>query len=272
MYDFCSEARKALSRARTELGSGDDDRLKYAALEMRLAMEALTYDRVHAYRDEMPPQEYEAWQPKKVMQLLIDIDPNADKNSSLAFGIEEQYGKPANEMKMLGSQHVLNLATLKKHYDALGSYLHMPTLGQLKDGGQPDLGKLRDQCNEIVGVIEHALTSPVFNIRMGQFATIDCAQCGKVISRCLPFGEEEVEAKCFECGAEYLVRNAGEGKNLWEPLGQQIKCPEETCNENIWVWQDKVKVWTSLTCNGCGQAFELVLDLEKREPMQQNGL
>ena len=271
MFDFRSEARKALSKARTEMGSGDDDRLKYAALELRFAMEALTYDRLHAYRDEMPPQEYETWQPRKVMQLLIDIDPNADKNSSLAFGIEEQYDKPSNEMKMLGSEQVLNLATIKKHYDALGSYLHMPTLGQLKDRGHPDLGTFHDRCNEIADAVDKALASPVFNTTVEKFASIGCAQCGEVIRRRQPFGEEEVEAECFECGAAYVVRNAGEGKSLWEPLGQQIKCPEETCNENIWVWQDKFKAWTSLTCSGCGQAFELVLALDKREPVQQHG-
>ena len=265
MLDFRSEARRALGRARSELGNADDERLKYAALELRLAMEAITYNRAYAYRDEMLSQEYDTWQPRKVMQLLIDIDPNADKNSSLSFGIEEQHGKPAKDMKRLGSEEVLNLKTLRDHYNALGSYLHMPTLKQLSEKGEPDLGILRYRCNEIVSAIDKALASPIFNIRMGQFATIDCSQCGKAISRRLPFGEEEVEAKCFECGAGYVVRDAGEGKSLWEPIGQQIKCPEETCNDSIWLWQDKVKAWTSLTCNGCGQAFEIVLAFEKRE-------
>jgi hypothetical protein len=72
MVDFRAEARKALNRARSELESGDDARLKYAALELRLAMEAITYDRARTYRNEMPPQEYDTWQPRKLMQLLID--------------------------------------------------------------------------------------------------------------------------------------------------------------------------------------------------------
>ena len=271
MFDFRSEARKALGKARTELGSGDDDRLKYAALELLFAIEAITYDRARAYCDEMPPQEYDTWQPRKVMQLLIDIDPNADKDSSLSFGIEEQYGKPESEMKMLGSEQVLNLKMLKEHYDALGSYLHMPTLKRLIESGQPDLEKLRNRCNAITDAIENVLASTIFNVTMGSMATIDCSQCGNVIRRRLPFSGEAVEAKCIECGAGYIVRDAGEGKILWEPKGQQIKCPEETCNESIWLWQDKLKAWTSLTCNGCGQAFEIVLAVEKCESVEQCG-
>jgi hypothetical protein len=222
MLDFRSEARKALKRARSELGGGDDGRLKYAALELRLAMEAITYDRAHAYCYEMPPREYETWQPKKVMQLLVNIDPNADGNSSLAFGIEGQHGKPAKDMQMPGSEEVLKLKTLKDHYDALGSYLHMPTLKQLNERGEPDLGKLRIRCNELADAIDKVLALTIFDITTGSFATIDCSQCGEVIRRRHPLGEEEVEAKCFECGAGYVVRNAGEGKSLWEPIGQQI--------------------------------------------------
>lgn len=43
MSDYREEARQQLARARAELASGDDERLKYAALELREAMESLTY-------------------------------------------------------------------------------------------------------------------------------------------------------------------------------------------------------------------------------------
>ena len=86
--DYRGEARTLLELARRELDSGDDIRLRYAALNLRLAMEAITYDRAYAYRAEIPPQEYETWQPKKVLQLLLEIDPNVDKDSTIRFGLE----------------------------------------------------------------------------------------------------------------------------------------------------------------------------------------
>lgn len=119
--NYRNEARKYLKRSKEELDTGDNERLKYAALELRMAMEALTYDRAFAYKDEFPPDEYETWQPIKVMSVLLEIDPTTDKNSSIAFGLEERPGVPASVMQSLGEEKVLNMATLKSHYSALGS-------------------------------------------------------------------------------------------------------------------------------------------------------
>jgi hypothetical protein len=87
-----------LACAEDELASADDERLKYAALELRMAMESLTYDRALAYKEGFPPAEYQSWQPRKVMALLLEIDLNADKDSSLAFGIEPALGVTPDEM------------------------------------------------------------------------------------------------------------------------------------------------------------------------------
>jgi hypothetical protein len=62
--------------------AASDDRLRYAALELRFAMEAVTYDRALAFRDEISPEEYKTWQPRKLMQILHDIDPTVGKSTS----------------------------------------------------------------------------------------------------------------------------------------------------------------------------------------------
>lgn len=61
---YRNDAREYLQRSKNELNSSDNERLKYAVLELRMAMEALTYDRALAYKDEFPPNEYETWQPR----------------------------------------------------------------------------------------------------------------------------------------------------------------------------------------------------------------
>lgn len=57
--NYRNQARKSLERANEKLGTGNDEDLKYVALELRMALEALTYDRALAYKDEFPPEEYE---------------------------------------------------------------------------------------------------------------------------------------------------------------------------------------------------------------------
>ena len=87
---------------------------------------------------------------KQLLQMLLEIDPTADKDSFVSFGLEETPGVPAAVMEALGAEKVLNLAALKKHYDALGSYLHMPTIKQLKAGKGPDAAKLKKRCQVII--------------------------------------------------------------------------------------------------------------------------
>jgi len=104
-----------LARARTELAADDPHRLRYAALELRDAMEALTYDRALAFKDDIPPEEYKTWQPRKLMAVLLEIDPSIGMTSTVAFGLEEEYGKlaPRENMKLLGTDVVFTLADLK---------------------------------------------------------------------------------------------------------------------------------------------------------------
>lgn len=51
--------------------------LQYAALDLRMAMEAIVYDRALSFKDEFPEREYDTWQPKRIMTILIEIEPTA---------------------------------------------------------------------------------------------------------------------------------------------------------------------------------------------------
>jgi hypothetical protein len=79
------------------------------------------------------------------MMVLLGVDPDISKSSTLAIGIEDEYGKPVppEQMLTLGTDHVLGLADLKTPCDALGSYLHMPSLSQIQAGKIADCCKTR---------------------------------------------------------------------------------------------------------------------------------
>ena len=54
-----------LSERAANSNSNDDERPPYAVLELRFAMEAITYDRAQAFKDDLPFEEYSTWQPRK---------------------------------------------------------------------------------------------------------------------------------------------------------------------------------------------------------------
>lgn len=248
--NYRNYARKCLRLCEEELRNSNNERLKHAALELRMSMEAITYDRALAYKDEFPPAEYETWQPRKVMKVLLDIDPLADKDRSFAFG-EEEDGVPPQVMRSLGAEKVLNMATLRKHYDALGSFLHVQSIKQIRAEKSLDFDKMRLRCEEIAEYIRAVLVSPVFNVTIGSFATMECVECGKLIRKRIPHRQKEVKVECYECHASYLIVDKGKDKVEWQPQQHLVECGKDDCNHKIVVWPHELEVGRSWTCPSC---------------------
>jgi len=122
-------ARIHLENTKIQLDTHEDFNLHYAALELRMSMESLTYDRAIAYKDEFPPDEYQTWQPQKIMSVLLEIDPRVDQGSSIAIGAHD--GVPPSKMTSLGTEVVLSMKILKEHYHELGSYLHIQSMKKM---------------------------------------------------------------------------------------------------------------------------------------------
>lgn len=260
-------ARESLSRAKTELASQDLHRLRYAALELRDAMEAVTYDRALAFKDEIPPEEYRTWQPRKLMAVLVDIDPSIGMTSTLAVGIESEHGKQAENMKTLGTDHVLTLKDIKAHYDAIGSYLHMPSLEQLEAGKIADPAKLRTRCEAVVAALESVLGSPVYNVTLGNFAQLDeCMNetCRRPVRKRFPLGKTEIEAECFECKAVYTLVSRPGGAVEFKPKMTLVGCPSEGCSERFPLWPHELTPGTHWRCR-CGSHNGIALRAHKIE-------
>ena len=260
--NFRTDARRYLGRFQEEFASGDNNRLKYAVLELRMAMEALTYARAMAYKKEFPPHEYGTWQPQKVMAVLLEFDPMADRNTSLAYGREEE-GRPPREMKMLGSESVLNMAVLKKHYHALGSYLHVQNMKQVRAGKPLDFDKIRSRCGEIATIVREVLESRVFNITMGRFSTLPaCDRCGNPIRKRLPRGQNEALVKCYECVASYTLVDKGKEQVEWNPHQQEVECANDACKRTSAIWSREITFGRGWTCPDCGGKNTFVYGLQ----------
>ena len=258
---YRSLARQATERAKAILAAGIDDQLRYAALELRLAMEALTYDRAQAYAKEIPPEELSTWQPDKVMRVLLEIEPTADSSYTLTMGEEPYQGGTPQEMHSMGTDTVFSLADLQKHYHAVGSVLHMPTMQQIEKAKLLDVIKLRARLEAIAQDLTRSLASPIWNSTFGNFASLDCGRCGKPIRKRMPSGQGSVAAKCFSCGAQYQVSLLEDGKIWWEPQTREAKCSTKGCQGNFVFWLDEIKPGAHWSCSECHKRFRIQLGI-----------
>jgi hypothetical protein len=93
------------------------------------------------------------------------------------------------------------MTTVREHYDALGSALHIPTLAQAEKGGI-DFERLRARCNDVISFLEAVLASPIHNVKFGHSAMIDCMNCGKPLRRWFALGTTERKVECLDCKAD----------------------------------------------------------------------
>jgi hypothetical protein len=268
--DFRQLAHESLARAKVELLANDPHRLRYAALELRDAMEALTYSRALAFQDDIPPEEYKTWQPRKLMAVLLDIDPSIGMTSTIASGLQKVRGVPVprENMTVRGTDYVFTLTDLKEHYDAIGSYLHMPSLAQSQLGRVPDLDKLRERNNTIIDLVDTVLSSRVWNCTLGVTTTLDhCVNenCRKPIRRRMPSGKETVDAKCFACKAEYTITSEEEGVVRWTPKTTDVPCSNPDCSAIMSLWSHEVKAGAHWRCRACGTHNGFVLSVANIE-------
>lgn len=263
--DFRNLARAHLKNAKDLLATGDDDDCELATLKLRKAMEALTYERSEGYADDLGPEKMKTWQPKKLMERMLEVDPHADKDATIAFGIEPSYGEKPEVMQSMGTDYVLDMKTLKKHYDALGAYLHTPTLAQLEQGKSHDFNKLRKRCDEIVAAVDKVLSSRIWNSTMANRGEIECNECDTIIRRRLDKNGEEKVVECWDCVATYNMKDLGDGEVRFEPRQIEVPCPNKECETSIHIWEKEFKKGTWWTCRVCETQQQLSLFVHPKD-------
>ncbi len=246
-------AKSSLKSAEKELSTDDDSRLKFAALELRMSFEALTYERAELYKRELTENQIKTWQPRKLLTTLIDIDPFVNLSSTISFGIEGEDGTPPEEMKVLGKETVVSLRDIKKYYDRLGSYLHTPTIEQGNLRKNSSSLKIRNRCEEIVSIVKNVVSSPIFNVDFRDKTTLECYECGSEIVRTIPPETEELQVNCLQekCLASYIVKKLPDRQVHWEPMYDELPCSNPNCDEKQLTWKREFALGVNWNCNKC---------------------
>ena len=268
MKNYREVAKQALERALQEMESADTNRLRYAALELRMALEALVYERAKNYSTDASWKKLSKWQPKKLLRLLLEIDPGADKDTIINVGRADQEGQPAQIMHFLGRERVLKLEEIDNFYDRLGSYLHTPTKAQVDANAPESADKMKAKCRELATILQEVFNSQVFNFDFKILSEIKCVRCrAKVYGRTPPSRQESI-ATCLECETKYTVKSLPDDKAEWQPITQPLQCSNRECIEEARIFQQDIKPGIEWKCKKCGQRSRIVLAIA---PVSEDG-
>ena len=118
-----------LERARTWLQDPTAEAIRCAALEVRLLIEELTYEKLRAASDIIPPAVLKTWQPPQAVKALLEFDEFADQSFEVQVGEHPTDSDAEQVWLSLGSHHALTLQWIRKNYNKVGSLLHAPQPG-----------------------------------------------------------------------------------------------------------------------------------------------
>lgn len=246
-------ASECLSRARVLLSRGDEPSVRHACLELRFAIEYITYDQLQSYMKEVSDDALKKWTPKQVISAMLEVDPHADKSAIITFGLEHEYGvpPPPEEMQLLGEDRRFTMKWANKNHNALGNFLHAPTMLQLESGGAPALKLMVGKAMEVANECEHILRSPVINFNFGHFFEFECMDCKNQIRRRSGSFTPEQGVVCTKCGATYDVKSSEDGHVSFDL--RQVKFNCHSCKIENWLGIHRLIPGEIVICAACGK-------------------
>lgn len=211
---------QCVERAKALLEDSKQESLRYASLELRMGIEYLFYEILPLYSEELPDDITSKWQPQKIIDAILECDPDADKDSRMILSPHRTTEDGLKRSAIQFQQKAPTKKLLRKYYHRLGFYLHSPI-----DLQQPDESKWRADLDKTIEALTEYKTSQIIsNIRV--LVEIECSYCGREIKRNKKGVEESGEMRCLDpkCGAIYDVSVDGD-KVHWQAKQGHYDCP-----------------------------------------------
>lgn len=264
--NYRDRARKHVKAAKEALATTGEDTAQYACLKLRMAIEALTYQVLQAYLAEVPTEAMKQWSPKKVLDEMLEVDPNADQSSTVRIGKQDAPGGPATEMRFLGEDKRFTVKWGNKAHNALGNFLHEPTIAQMERGGDALEDAARRKAAEVLKVLEDILDVPFMQFNMGNYVAITC-ECGVAVKRKKGALEAGKPFSCGSCRMRYTYELSDDGEN-YKLRPEQLSYVCESCEVESWVYAHQIETQPVVVCQ-CGAKVQIRLGyfLEPVEPV-----
>lgn len=244
------DKQSCMGRARALVAEGTQESLRYAALELRLCVEALTYEKLRAFSSMIPEEVLKTWQPPQAVKALLEFEPHADRTFILYAGIEEEYGKPSKEMKYVGTHSSLRLGWLRKHYNKLGNLLHVPATHEQIT---PDTTTLKRYLGDVIEDLAEPLQSTITGGNIRHVFNFTCSECGKPVVANAESVSKKNKAICLnpQCKAEYFAKVDEAGQATFQLMVTVFECAAESCDGVTQIENRKLDVGVEFACPKC---------------------
>lgn len=240
-----------VDNAKSLLVSGDDRDKVRACLELRMALERHVYEKLKFHsRRHGDKLLYRNWQPNKAFKVLCQLEPDADRNYSISYAKETGEDLTKLNYKSFGQHITVPARWLQKHYNKLGSFLHLSMKTQT-----PSIPP-REYLEEIIQKLEEVAQSNI-HTNLGPTVSCNCVVCNSKIVCASGAIERLAHIVCpdEDCWATYTATHDG-NEWMFELCTVHFSCPE--CSHKDRLATDHLEIGRGINCTACGSQWEIV--------------
>jgi hypothetical protein len=234
-----------VERARALMQTGERSDMTHCALETRMAIEELFYALIPQYRDELPSDILKRWQPKQIIDALLECNPMVEQYQQIRIG-----GDGGAAPLFVGDHTPATRELLRKYYHKLGSYLHAPI-----DGNERNLPRMQQFLQAALTRIEQNCRETTVISNVGIFFEHTCV-CGRTIKRNLFALGVRPYAQCpdEDCKATYDIKVIV-GGSIWTMRTVDFSCSR--CRVKTPIGVQYLREDKRFTCIGCSSKYRV---------------
>ena len=187
------DIQKIIATIEALLADGTPQSVTYAALECRLAIEKVCYDRLKVAHDYISPHDLRRYRPGDVVKTLIaEVDENAASNLTLSMTRQpsDTYQTPIEQIPdaewiEVGSQAGFDSKKLSSYWQSLSNLALHVRLPKSKDDDIPeygDPGQIGKHVTEIAAELKRIAGGTMLTTGFGEEVSFKC-ECGRTNRR-----------------------------------------------------------------------------------------
>ncbi|WP_122665085.1 hypothetical protein [Pseudomonas viridiflava] len=243
-----------LNRAKSLLEKPDEPSMRYAALELRFAMETVVYRQLQQYGEVIPGSLTRMWKPDQILKLLISFDPTAGQGGELSFATNGPDELP-QDFKPIGETKAIPWKEFRGFYNKLGSYLHV---SPHKPDGKKSTTLTKEAFTKIIAGLEDCTTATaIFAFKAIISARCDCDNMLYVGQS--EFNNDELTVcSNTKCNRLWQKRTTDDGQQVLDRVEViTFRCAD--CQAYIRV--QPALIWQPIRCPNCPCSFKINLAL-----------
>ena len=248
------------------LAEGTKQSITYAALECRLTIEQICYDRLRSVHDYISHDDIKKWQPRGVVKTLIqEVDPYITVDQTLSIskepvGPSSEDGIVDIEYVEVGTQVGFNANYLGKLWNALANLsLHIPVPKSKSDdiSRYGNSEKTRKKIEECLIEFKRISKTTLMMSGFGPEVSFDCFGCDSVNKRRVKTLKDGQVVNCInpKCDESYKVERGEE--DIWFERRKVVfncSCENQLALCLNHVGRSKLNETIRVVCPDCNQA------------------